>query len=130
MMMNDGSMAYDAVVRQENYYPSLRSALRKVSPCAPQNVTIDIEALNEYEAKAQPKGSRSDFSQLGKRNQTLIHVLPDYCFYPPRLRHLVEEHDAEYMQRYGYSWENFLGEGDYEKDCLRASQNIGGDAMG
>ena len=42
MRMRDGSMAYDAVVRQENYYPSLRAALEKVRSCAPINVTIDF----------------------------------------------------------------------------------------
>ena len=53
MRMRDGSMEYDAVVRQEEYYPSLWAALEKVRPCAPTNVTIDFDALDEIESSGE-----------------------------------------------------------------------------
>ena len=110
MRMEDGSMAYDAVVRQENYYSTLRSALEKVRPCAPINVTIDFNALDEFESSVGAVGTREEFSrqkQEGTKKSALV-PMPDRCYYSPRLRQLVEKSDGEYMARYGYTWENFV----------------------
>lgn len=114
MLMNDGSMAYDAVIRQERYYPSLREALQKVRPCAPNNVTIDFSVLDDFEEMERKGerfrgGSRFVFAKAEAKKVGAVSAVPDYCFYSPQLRKKVEEHDNEYMVRYGYTWENFVG---------------------
>ena len=37
--------------------------------------------------------------------------MPDHCFYAPDMVDSVMKHDATIMQRYGYTWEAFVGEG-------------------
>jgi len=105
MLMNDGSMAYDSVVMQENYYPMIRKALQKFDCCMP-NVT-NFKVLDQLERMNYQSGTRHFWST----RETLAGVPPDFCFYSPELRRLVEKNDAIMMKRYNYTWETFVGNG-------------------
>lgn len=110
MLMNDGSMAYDAVVQQEMYYPMLRQALEQFDGCMPNVTHFDI--LNVIEQEQDHVHSRSQY--LKKKI-----LPPDHCYYSPDLREKVERNDRVMMQRYNYSWESFVGTREsFQNDCI------------
>ena len=61
------------------------------------------------------KGNRADF--FGRDEKLRVakageeQYMPDHCFYAPDMVDSVMKHDATIMQRYGYTWEAFVGEG-------------------
>lgn len=112
MLMNDGSMAYDAVVKQEDYYPMLRHALKNFDECKPNVTHFDV--FDKIEKADLRQGHRIQFSSKKFRNHA---TLLDPCFYSPFLRRLVEDHDRGVMTRYNYTWESFAGNITAE-DCL------------
>lgn len=112
MLMNDGSIAYDAVVKQEDYYPMTRKALQQFNRCVP-NIT-NFSRFDEIQIKDKHRNARDSFMSKAQRK---TKVLPDLCYYSPLLRHLVETHDAEMMKRYNYTWQSFVGNASYKRDC-------------
>ena len=103
MLMKDGSFAYDAVVKQENYYEMTREALTLFDQLMP-GVT-QFEIFDEIAAKNSETFTR----------KTIVKY-PDYCYYSDSIRELVLERDSKMMEAYNYTWDNFMKGSAYE-DC-------------
>jgi len=116
MLMNDGSMVYDSVVKLENYYPMMRKALQNFDCCMP-NVT-NFAILDQIHKQNIRNAVRHQYSSPELSHMPLP---PDFCYYSPDLRRLVEKHDGNMMKRYNYTWESFIGEGK-AADCDQFTQ--------
>lgn len=95
MQMKDGSVAYDALIHQENMYPDLRKALTRFDCCVPG--VVNWKKLAEFEEQ----GFAPNFYKEE-------HETPYHCFYTDDARRVVEENDKPLFERYGYSWESFV----------------------
>jgi len=111
MLMNDGSIAYDAVIKQENYYPMLRQALEQFDSCMPNVTSFGVlTRLEKLQYRAYTR-----ILHLKRSNA----AFPDYCYYSSELREKVERSDGVMMERYNYSWESFVGSGQsVENNCV------------
>ena len=140
--MDDGSVAYDAVVRQEDYYPSARRALERFESCVSGGKGGGVINFGRFDALAardghaagaggEPvaalfdtpqefKGRRGEFFGPGERVRMVLRgeqYMPDHCFYTPDMVDSVMKHDAAIMQRYGYTWDAFVGESGGKDEC-------------
>lgn len=95
MQMKDGSVAYDALIHQENMYQDLRKALTRFDCCMPG--VVNWEKFAEYEEQG--------FAPNFYKHE---HTTPYHCFYTEDGRRYVEENDRPIFERYGYTWESFV----------------------
>lgn len=119
--MQDGSVAFDALVRQEDYYPSARRAFERFADCMSGGggggdgvvnfERFDALAVRDGQTKRRRVRWFERDEQLRVAKAGEEQYMPDHCFYAPDMVDSVMKHDATIMQRYGYTWEAFVGEG-------------------
>eukprot|EP00658_Telonema_sp_P-2_P049949 TRINITY_DN38015_c0_g1_i2.p1 TRINITY_DN38015_c0_g1~~TRINITY_DN38015_c0_g1_i2.p1 ORF type:complete len:210 (+),score=52.37 TRINITY_DN38015_c0_g1_i2:44-673(+) len=100
----DGTPVHDAVVRTDDFFGTVRSALQAFECHVPHAVNWEVLGKMEQQSRA------FNF------NRDRLRV-PYHCFYDETSRELVEEHDRLVLERYNYSFDNFVERGEHLGDC-------------
>lgn len=88
---------FDAMVRQEDFYPTLRRALTKYEARSSPG-TVDWEVLDMLE--------RTDHrNNVRKKNKFVTPMSIYSCYYTEASRRLVEWHDSVILKRFKYTFE-------------------------
>lgn len=97
-MMFDDSYheVFDAMVRLEDFYPTLRTALSKYDTVSPGAVDWDTFHMLERTNHRQ-----FNLLNVGKRDAGSVYP----CFYTEASRRLVEWHDSAILKRFNYTFE-------------------------
>jgi hypothetical protein len=104
---------YDAVVRLEQFYPSLGKALRKFECMQPGSV--NWAHFDEQVKQHQQEATKA----IGNFNKDR-HIAPYHCFYDKKTQAMVEKHDAHMFHMYGYTFDDFVDQD--HLDCSAVSQ--------
>lgn len=97
MMFDDNyHEVFDAMVRLEDFYPTLRTALSKYETVSPGAVDWDTFDMLE-------RTNHRQFNLLNVGKRDVGSVYP--CFYTEASRRLVEWHDSAILKRFNYTFE-------------------------
>jgi hypothetical protein len=106
------AVVYDAVVRLEEFFPSLGKAMRKYECLQPG--TVNWDHFNN-EMKRHEQDSAKAIGNFNKDR----YVVPYHCYYDKKSRAQVEKHDSHVFHMYGYTFDDFVDKD--HLDCSGAS---------